>query len=130
MLKNNIYIMNPPGYAGSFLRWILFKSEKDSAGSTMDNPINFSHTKKYGGIGNAHQFERRPTHLGISQLMMWIISNSPTKKNIYLLNEGEFIDKDRGFHGISAARIVNFDKAPIIINLHSNFEQDKRHFGL
>lgn len=129
MLKNNIYIMNPPGYAGSFLRWILAKSEVDSAEATVDNPINYGNTKKYGGFGNAHQFERKPTHVGISQLMLWLITNSPTGKNIYILNEGEFLGINRKQHGMTSGYIANFDSAPIIINLHSNCELDKIHFG-
>ena len=129
MLKNNIYIINPPGYAGSFLRWILYKSEKDSAGTTMDDPINYTYTKKYGGPGNTHQFERKPVNAGISQLIAWLITNSPTEKNIYILTEGEFLGINRNQHGDGSSRIVNFDKSPIIINLHSNFELDKIHFG-
>jgi hypothetical protein len=129
MLKNNVYIMNPPGYAGSFLRWILYKSEKSTADTTIDNPINYTSSRDFGGVGNAHKFDRRPTHCGSIQLMYWMIHNAPKEKLVYLLNEGDFVNPVLKNKGVSSGQILNFDSVPIIINLHSNFDYDKMVFG-
>ena len=133
MLKNNVYILNSPGYGGSFLRWILSKSEQASSMTTIDDPVNKAESSKYGGVGTAHLFDRRPTHVAIPKLMAWIINNAPTSKMLYLLNVGVFpnsVNWDSWAKpGKAEAWIINFDKSPIIINLHSNFEHDKVVFG-
>jgi hypothetical protein len=130
MLKNNVYILNAPGYGGSFLRWILSKSEQASAMTTIDDPVNRTESMSHGGVGTAHLFDRKPTHCSAIRLMTWIIHNAPVDKMVYLLNVGEFLNSSL-WQKISTAEsyIVNFDESPIIINLHSNFEHDKAVFG-
>lgn len=112
MLQNNIYIVYPAGYGGSFIRWCLRKSEKDTANITLDNPINTSPSDTFGGAGTAHLELRKPTHSGIEHIMYWMILNQPKEKLIYLVNAWNNLWRSRTF-----VHLLNMDRDPVIIHI-------------
>ena len=115
MLTKNIYLIYPPGYSGSYVSWCIYKSELDTSDQTIDNPINVSSDKKYGGYGTAHLHHRIPTHTNIEQLMYWLILHKPTDKKVFLVNAPE------SHYVTSVSRtinhILNFDRDPVIIQI-------------
>jgi len=123
MLRKNIYLMYPPGYSGTYISWLLSKSELDSAVDTVDNPINPSTNSLYGGSGTAHLHHRNPTHLAIKHLMYWLVINKPTEKKIFLVNAW-----DAPHAVLTVDHIMNIDKDPVIIHLTASNE-DTRALG-
>lgn len=115
MLTKNIYLIYPPGYSGTYVSWCIYKSEKDSASSTIDNPINNADNKKYGGHGTAHLHHRIPTHTNIEQLMYWLILHKPVDKKVFLVNAPESYSVNRTIN-----HILNFDRDPVIIQITSS----------
>lgn len=112
MLNKNIYLIYPPGYSGSYVSWCIYKSELDTAKSTIDNPINTSDNKKYGGYGTSHLHHRIPTHINADQLMYWLILNKPIEKKVFLVNAPEEYSVNRAVN-----HILNFDRDPVIIHI-------------
>lgn len=112
MLSKNVYLIYPPGYSGSYLSWSLSKSEKDSSTTTVDNPLNVSDNKQYGGSGTSHLHYRIPTHSTIKEIMYWLILNQPKEKKIFLVNGW-----DNGTITTTINTIMNFDRDPVIIHI-------------
>jgi hypothetical protein len=123
MLQNNIYIVYPAGYGGSFIRWCLRKSEQDTAESTLDNPINIDPSGQFGGAGTAHLELRKPTHAGIEHLMYWTILNQPKEKLIYLVNAWNNLWRSRTF-----VHLLNMDRDPVIIHI-TDANKDSRELA-
>ena len=123
MLKNNIYIVYPAGYGGSFIRWCLRKSEMDTANITLDNPINTNNTKEFGGMGTTHLELRKPTHCGIEHIMYWMILNQPKEKLIFLVNAWNNLWKSRTF-----VHLLNMDRDPVIIHI-TDANKDSRELA-
>lgn len=123
MLKKNIYIVYPAGYAGSYLRWCLRKSEKSTASNTLDNPINNSANEKYGGAGTVHLELRKPTHASIDHIMYWNNLHQPKEKLIYLVNAWNNLWRSRTF-----THILNMDRDPVIIHITDDY-RDSRELG-
>lgn len=112
MLDKNVYLIYPPGYSGSYISWCLSKSEKDSSTTTVDNPLNVSDNKQYGGSGTSHLHYRIPTHSTIKEIMYWLILNQPKEKKIFLVNGW-----DKGTIVNTINTIMNFDRDPVIIHI-------------
>lgn len=123
MLQNNIYIVYPAGYGGSFVRWCLRKSEKDTADLTLDNPININPSEQFGGAGTSHLELRRPTHSGIEHIMYWMILNQPKEKLIYLVNAWNNLWRSRTF-----VHLLNMDRNPVIIHI-TDANKDSRELA-
>lgn len=112
MFHKNIYILYPPGYSGSYINWCFSKSEIDLAKSTVDDPLNISDNKKYGGAGTSHLHYRIPTHSTIKEVMYWLILHQPKEKKIFLVNGW-----DKGSIIEAINNIMNFDRDPVIIHI-------------
>jgi hypothetical protein len=112
MLAKNIYLIYPPGYSGSYLSWCFSKSENDLSTTTVDNPLNVSDNKQYGGSGSSHLHHRIPTHSTIKEIMYWLILNQPTEKKIFLVNGWSSATIITSIHAI-----MNFDRDPVIIHV-------------
>lgn len=123
MLRKNIYLIYPPGYSGSYISWLLHKSEISTASSTVDNPLNLSKNDTYGGQGTSHLHHRIPTHASIKMLAYWLILNQPKDKRIYLVNAW-----DQGKFGDTLNAIVQMDRDPVIIHITADNE-DVRALG-
>jgi hypothetical protein len=76
-MKKNIFFLFPPGYSGSYLRWIFNISENSKKESTIKNPLLPN--------GTAHGFARNPTHTGSLNILNWIIKNQPTTPQTYVV---------------------------------------------
>lgn len=122
-MKQNIYLLYPPGYSGSYISWCLHKSNTKTSEETINNPLNLSENEKFGGKGTSHLHQRIPTHLVIENLIGWLIKNKPSDKKIYLLNS---ISYQQTLNTIAV--IQSFDDNPIIIQIATN-DFDYRHFG-
>jgi len=147
-MNKNVYIIYPPGYSGNYVNWAITRSNDTTQSSTVDNPINTSDSKNYGGIGTSHLFHRFPTHAGIKQIMFWMISNQPKEKQVYIINACNPVrglkgkDYDEAPENIkilkrlsfetaaeeTASMIMNFDRDPVIIHITAN-EEDYRSLG-
>lgn len=120
MLHKNVYLIYPPGYSGSYLSWCLSKSEKDLSTTTVDDPLNASDNKKFGGSGTSHLHYRIPTHATIREIMYWLILNQPKEKKLFLVNGW-----DRGSIITSIDSILNMDRDPVIIHITADNHYDR-----
>ena len=126
MLSKNIYILFPPGYSGTYVSWLLSKSERDSADTTVDDPINPTNDKNLGGAGTSHRHVRIPTHHGLGTHLSWVLYNLPTDFKIYLINS-RVTHQDRRMASEEAIfSIMNYDPDPIFVHIHDNNDQDWR----
>lgn len=123
MLNKNIYLIYPPGYSGSYLSWCIYKSEIDSAKTTVDSPLNHTKSEKYGGVGTAHLHHRVPTHMGIRQLLYWLVLNQPKDKRVYLVNSWSDAKL-----GDTLNYIMHIDRDPVIIHITAD-DEDTRALG-
>jgi hypothetical protein len=136
-MNKNVYIIYPPGYSGNYINWAITKSNDATSSSTIDNPINTSDSKNYGGAGTSHLFHRFPTHAGIKQIMFWLISNQPKEKQVYIINAcNPVTTPDESIPELNVLKnlrletaaeetmsmIMNFDRDPVIIHITSKDE--------
>jgi len=126
MLTKNIYILYPAGYGGSYIHWCISKSEKDSASSTIDDPLNTTPSTKYGGVGTAHLHVRIPTHQNIHHHKHWMIYNRPEGKRIYLVNT---FNNAPSNPEQAIADILRFDPDPVFIVITNGGVSDIQKFG-
>jgi hypothetical protein len=120
-MNKNIYILYPAGYTGTYLNWIINRSEKSSATVTVDNPI--SNDK------NAHQHIKIPTHQSLSKTLTWIIYNKPKFGKIFPINVFENQDDFNVRAAYAVQTILRFDPDPVIINIHDNNDPDIQKFA-
>jgi len=123
MLTKNVYILYPPGYSGTYLRWALTISDQDFFPNTIKNPVNRDAAGKFGGVGSAHQHIRIPTHQILDEHIHWVLYNRPTEKLIYLLNCDDHMMLD------TIASIIRYDPDPAFIVLHNNNDYDVAAYG-
>ena len=129
MLKKNVYILYPPGYAGSYLSWIISASDVDSARNTVTDPINRSTSRRYGGAGTSHLHVRKPTHMGFVSIINWMMFNRPTDKQIYVVNcnkGSRYYDRRPDW---AIKMILRSDPDPLILNISDRGVSDVRKFG-
>lgn len=126
MLTKNIYILYPAGYGGAYIHWCVSKSEKDSASTTVDDPLNKEDSLTYGGAGTAHLHVRIPTHQNIRSHMFWMIYNQPKDKKIYLVN---VFNGGNSSPEAAINDILQFDPAPVFIAITSGGYTDIQKFG-
>jgi hypothetical protein len=88
MLQKNVYIVYPPGYHGSYLKWAIEVSDLHRRESTVLDPVNKSPSSQFGGPGTSHGHVRVPTHQNIHQHQSWMILNRPTDPGVYVINAG------------------------------------------
>jgi hypothetical protein len=118
MLTRNIYILYPPGYSGTYLKWALTISDKDLFENTVKNPVNKDDSGKYGGTGTAHQHLRIPTHQLLTEHLHWVLYNKPAEKLIYVLN----CESHTSLEAIES--IIRYDAEPVFIVLHNGNDYD------
>lgn len=121
MLKKNVYILYPPGYSGSYVNWAISISDQDSRKVTVDNPINKSSSKQFGGQGTSHHHVRIPTHQSYEHHVNWVILNRPTDSKIYILNSN---------NQNVIVSILQHDPDGIFINIHDNNDSLVGAYGL
>lgn len=129
MLKQNVYILYPPGYCGSYLNWIINASDVDLSANTVKNPINKNKSNMYGGLGTSHLHTRYPTHVTFSYILPWILYNKPKEKLVYVVNSSQdnrFPDRNPIW---AASYILKFDPSALIINITDEYNADIRKFG-
>jgi hypothetical protein len=120
MLNQNIYIIYPAGYMGTYINWMLSVSEKQQNANTVLNPLTESTT--------AHNHLKIPTHLGWAGLLTWIAYNRPTNNRIYALNCSRHSD----YHltpEYAIQNIMRIDDNPVFINCHDSGDLDQMKFG-
>jgi len=78
MFAADIFFLYPPGYSGNYLQWILNVSEKDLSADTIRDPLLPD--------GTTHGFVRKPTHIGLSRLVQWMLKNKPQQHKTYIVN--------------------------------------------
>jgi hypothetical protein len=118
MLTKNVYILYPPGYSGSYLRWALTVSDQDLFPNTIKDPVNRDTTGKFGGVGSAHQHIRIPTHQILDEHIHWVLYNRPTDKLIYLLNCDDYTMLE------TIASVIRYDPDPAFVVLHNGNDYD------
>lgn len=120
MLTKNIYILYPAGYMGTYLNWIISKSDQDLEKATVPDPLTVAN--------NAHQHIKKPTHQSWDKTLTWIAYNRPEEKLIYSINCRE--ENNYRVHAAFAAQnILRMDPDPVIINLHDRSQSDLIKFG-
>lgn len=131
MLKKNIYILFPPGYSGTYLSWVLSKSEKHSRDLTVNDPINKKDSDQFGGAGTSHLHHRIPTHHGLFAHLTWVLYNRPEKPLIYLLNS-RYNGKEGNasvYSHVYIKHIMDYDVDPVFIHLHDDNDPDWRTYA-
>lgn len=96
------------GSMGSYMRWIVDKSERESSVSTVDNPITSEH--------NAHSHIRNPSHVPFRELIKWILHRRPHDKRVYLCNPMRTPSK----RAESLNLLFESDPDCLVINIHNN----------
>lgn len=126
MLNKNIYLLFPPGYSGTYVSWILSKSERHSRDSTVDDPVNKTDNKKYGGSGTSHLHVRVPTHHGLNTHYNWVAYNRPTEPMIYLINARDLGTDRLASSEEAVMRIRNYDPDAVFIHIHDGNDLEWR----
>lgn len=75
MLNKNLYLIWPTGYYGTYLHWIIKKSNPKSANSTVDTPFTTE--------GSSHAHHKIPTHMSIEAHLVDLIKNRHPTGTIY-----------------------------------------------
>lgn len=117
MLKQNVYLLYPAGFSGSYVRWAISISDRDLRAGTPLDPINQQQSSQFGGVGTPHTFVRVPTHQSIYQHLNWVLANRPADKRVYLIN----VDGHGGVRGdpeLAAGMLLRHDPESIIVNIH------------
>lgn len=134
MFKKNIYLLYPSGYSGTYLNWILHKSEIDSSATTVDNPIHkgtddTALTNKFGGPSTAHLHRKTPSHQTFFHHLRWVLFNKPKDNRIYSI--GTYSDSEE--YSIRPAFamqfILRYDPNCFFINIHHGNNQDAVKYG-
>ena len=134
MFTKNIYLLYPSGYCGTYLNWILHKSELDTACNTVDNPINKGSndtalTNMYGGPNTAHLHRKTPSHQTFYHHLRWVLYNKPDKPRIYSI--GAYGDSEE--YSLRPAYAIQFisryDPQSFFINLHHGGDDDVAKIG-
>jgi hypothetical protein len=121
MINKNIYILYPAGYTGTYLNWIIQKSEKSRAQFTVDDPISVDK--------NAHQHIKIPTHQSLTKTLAWTIYNKPPVGTIFSINVYNDPDDFIVRAAYAVQTILRFDPNPVIINIHDDNNPDIRKFA-
>jgi hypothetical protein len=120
MFNQNVYIIYPAGYMGTYINWMLCASEKQTQAGTVLSPVT--------ATGTAHNHLKIPTHQSWAKTLTWIAYNRPTGKRVYSINARY----DKNYHDTSEYAIQNImriDDNPVIINCHDSGNLDQQKFG-
>jgi len=131
MLKNNFYILCPPGYFGTYINWIILKSNKSTASTTVNNPINSVTSQAFGGSGTAHGHIKIPTHMMWTRVLAWRALNPQTVNRVFTVDASETVeDQVHNFlhprsvkiecASVSLSGLHQADRTPVFINLYSD----------
>lgn len=109
-MHKNIFFLFPPGYSGNYLQWIINISEASKTEFTVKNPLLPN--------GTSHAFIRKPTHMGLFNILTWIVKNQPTAPQTYVVyaNTGPSWS-DHPAH--AAYRILKCYPDALIVNIHA-----------
>jgi len=123
MLIKNVYLLYPAGYSGNYVNWAVSVSDADLAQDTVLDPINPHTSKELGGAGTSHLHQRVPTHMSISEHMIWVAHNRPLEKKIYVIFT----------HSMNMSEtlgcICSYDPDPVFVIIHDNNDPDVRTYG-
>ena len=102
--------MFPPGYSGNYLQWIINISEESKKELTINNPLLPN--------GTTHAFVRKPTHMGLLTILPWIIKNTPSCPQTYVVyaNTGSNSNEHPAF---AAFNILKSYPDALIVNIHT-----------
>lgn len=116
-MNKNIFFLFPPGYSGNYLQWIINISEESKKEFTVKNPLLPN--------GTTHAFIRKPTHMGVFNLLTWMVKNRPATPQTYVIysNTGpSWIDHPAHV----AFRVLKCYPDALVVNIHaSNDDQVK-----
>ena len=136
MITKNVYVIYPPGYHGSYVKWALESADCDVAVDFVKNPTNLKTGSTFGGVGTSHLHSRIPTHQGLIEHQIWINLNRPQNANVYLINsvnsanfQGDGDANANGWLTGAIAQLLCQDRSGIIIYLHDNDDPDIRAYG-
>lgn len=119
MFRKNFHLLYPAGYNGSYINWILHRSERDQRIGTVDDPLT--------GKGTSHQHLRVPTHQGILNHMCYMIKCQPGYR-VYPSNVRDPAPLHHETTVFAASWIARFDPDPVIINIYDG-DDDVWKFG-
>jgi hypothetical protein len=123
MLTKNVYLLYPAGYSGNYVNWAICASDADLAKDTVLDPINSHTTRELGGAGTSHLHQRVPTHMSISEHMIWVAHNRPLEKKIYVIfTHSMNMSETLGY-------ICSYDPDPVLVIIHDDNDPDVRTYG-
>jgi hypothetical protein len=130
MINKNVYIFFPAGYHGSYLKWAIEVSDLDSRKKTISDPVNYQTTEKFGGVGTSHMLKRIPSHQSNRAHQQWMILNSPTSPNVYLIHTvlPDNTEKENPIYDAITDTLFA-DRDGIIIFLHSGKDPVIESYG-
>lgn len=132
MFNRNLYFLYPAGYMGTYLSWVLHKSEVSSADTTINWPINTvaDPNSKEGGFGTAHLHIKSPTHLGFDHMIRWILFNKPQNPQIFTMSCCRYTNSDyRKRPEFAIQYMSRFDPLASFVNIHADDDMDSIKFG-
>ncbi len=122
MLKNDVFLLYPPGYSGNYLQWIINVSERDSAARTVQDPLLPD--------GTTHGFVRRPTHLGLMRLLQWMLKNNPEKPQTYIVNAFQHPTSWHMHSAYGAFFMLHARPNCAVVNIYADTDDEIKHGAL
>lgn len=119
MLKKNVYITYPAGYAGTYLNWIIYANDQDLI--TVDDPIT--------SVANMHGHVKLPTHQNLQKTLWWMMLHKPKEKLVYAIYAHNS-NYALATPAAAADFILRTDPDPVILNITDNDEDDVKKFGV
>lgn len=115
-MNKNIFFLFPPGYSGNYLQWIINISEESKKHVTVKNPLLPN--------GTSHAFVRRPTHMGVFNILNWIIKNNPQSPQTFVVYTNAAKDTWIDHPAHAAYRLLKSYPTGLFVNIYASTEDD------
>jgi hypothetical protein len=115
-MNKNIFFLFPPGYSGNYLQWIINVSEESKKEFTVKNPLLPN--------GTSHAFVRRPTHMGVFNILNWIIKNNPALPQTFILYTNAAKESWIDHPAHAAYRLLKSYPTGLFVNIYASTEDD------
>jgi len=118
MLNRDLWMIWPTGYYGSYIHWLISKSEVDLSEKTLDSPF-FSN-------GSSHAHIKNPPHHTIEFALQCMLRNRYPKGTIYPLGVKSNVTFNSANNNWMKSFdntvfwILRIDHEPVILNIHND----------
>lgn len=115
-MNKNVFFLFPAGYSGNYLQWIINISEESKKEFTVKNPLLSN--------GTTHAFVRKPTHMGVFNILNWIIKNQPSSPQTFILYANADKDAWIDHPAHSAYRLLKSYPDGLFVNIYASTDDE------